>query len=248
MNWNDNAVVLSVYTHGETSAVVDTLTYEHGRHSGYIRGATGKKFRGILQPGNVVRVSWRGRLEEHLGNFNLELISPFGVSVMDRPMRLAALVAACALCRATIPEREPYTAVYVSLVQLLDCLSQSETGWAANYVRWEVQVLSQLGFGLDLSHCAATGSRDNLIFVSPRTGRAVSGAAGDPYSARLFNLPQFMLNESDDVSWLDVADGLKVTGFFLEKHALAPQGAKIPAGRVRLFDEICRRIPTSDIR
>ena len=253
--------MLSSRRHGESSVIVNLLTPSYGLHVGLVRGGTGKRLRGVLQPGNEVTATWRARLAEHLGNFTLELAAARAAPLLDDRTRLAALSSACALAEAVLPEREAHPSVYAGFRVLLDVLAAGSS-WPAVYVHWELGLLRELGFGLDLSQCAATGGRDDLVYVSPRTGRAVSRAAGAEYADRLLVLPRFLLGNGNgngdgnsgsgggtsgaaDASVRDIMDGLALIGHFLELHVLAPHGRRIPPARGRLIDRISRDLPTS---
>ena len=237
MEWSDRGIVLSARRHGESSAVVNALTATHGRHAGLVRGA--KRAGGTFEPGNLVQLRWRARLEEHLGNFQAELMHSFAAAVLDDPLKLAALTSACALVDTALAERERHDKVFESLSGLLIALEQgTSTDWQGIYVRFEFDLLTDLGFGLDLSQCAATGRNDTLIFVSPKTGRAVSAAAGEPYRDRLLPLPGFLLKSETPALPKEIADGLRLTGSFLERHVFAPHGKKFPLARTRLIDRI----------
>ncbi len=236
MNWTDDGIVLSARKHGETSAIVQVLTRDHGRHAGLVRGGAGRGARGTLQPGNEIQAVWRARLAEHLGTYSVELVRARAAQVLTEPGRLAALSSACAVAEAALPEREAHPAAFDGFRALLDALEQSDH-WAHVYVRWELGLLGELGFGLDLSACAQTGETEGLAYVSPRTGRAVTEAAAGQYKQRLLKLPAFLTGggnggESAD----DVADGLNLTGFFLERHVLAPHHVKMPPARTRLAE------------
>ena len=235
MEWSDRGIVLRLRRHGESSAVMSVLTREHGRHAGLVRGAEGRRARGALQPGNLVQLVWRGRLAEQLGRFSWDLIEPLGGIWLESPARLAAIAAACALAEAGLPEREIHTPAYEALAALLGALGQE--GWESLYVHWELGLLSDLGFGLDLSACAATGSNDDLAFVSPRTGRAVSLSAGEPYRDRLLPLPEFLLRRGRGEA-AAVQAGLALTGYFLERLVFGPLGLPLPAARVRLVERL----------
>lgn len=240
MDWVDEGIILSGRRHGETSAIVSLLTRGHGRHAGLVRGGAGKSARGVLQPGNRVAARWRARLPEHLGALTCELTHAFAAAVLDDAGRLAALSAACAIAEAALPEREPHTAAFDDLLKLLEAIERDN--WPAAYVRWELGLLAQLGFGLDMSECAATGRNDQLAYVSPRSGRAVSLAAGEPYRNKLLPLPAFLLSpEVTDAGAAEVADGLRLTGFFLERHVFAHEGRGMPAARRRLEERLRRR-------
>ncbi len=242
MQWSDEGYVLNACRHGETSAIVSLLTREHGRHPGLVRGGAGRKSRGMLQPGNRVEARWRGRLEEHLGTYTMELATAQGSVLLDDADRLACLASACAVVEQTLPERHPYPAVYEAFGALLDALSADNEIWSPIYVRWELGLLEQLGFGLDLSSCAATGATDDLIYVSPKSGRAVSAAAGESYKARLLPLPAF-LTGSGNANADDVLAGLALTGHFLERHLLAHDATGIAPARERFLHRLARKEP-----
>lgn len=247
MHWTESGIVLSARKHGESSVIVNLLTRAHGRHVGLVRGGTGKRLRGVLQPGNEVTATWRARLAEHLGNYTLELAAARAAPLLDDRARLAALSSACAMAQTVLPEREPHPAVYAGFRVLLDAL-EAESTWPAVYVHWELGLLAELGFGLDLSRCAATGVREDLVYVSPRSGRAVSRGPGAEYADRLLVLPAFLLGNGGGAagpSGRDIIDGLTLTGHFLELHVLSPHGGRMPAARGRLLDRIGRDLPTS---
>jgi len=236
MEWTDRAIVLSTRPHGESSAVAVLLTREHGRHAGLVKGGRGKAARAALQPGNLVAVRWRARLAEQLGSFTWELVAAPGTAWRDDPARLAGLRAACAMAEVTLAERESQTSMFEGLVAFLASLPQPD--WPARYVRWEVDLLAALGFGLDLSRCAVTGARRGLAFVSPRTGRAVGAEAGEDYRDRLLVLPGFLTDAEATATATDVAAGLALTGYFFERHVGGPGGNGLPAARGRLVERL----------
>jgi len=236
MEWTDEGIVLSARKHGETSAIVTLLTRAYGRHAGLVRGGAGKAARGILQPGNRVEARWRARLAEHLGTLTCEMTYAFAAAVLDDAARLAALSSACAIAEAALPEREPFPSVYDGLLALLGAIENDV--WPVAYVRWELGLLTQLGFGLDLSECAATGRNDQLAYVSPKSGRAVSLAAGEPYKGRLLALPAFLAGGGNGAGPGALLDGLRLTGHFLERHLFAPMGVPMPAARRRLEERL----------
>ena len=183
MEWRDEGVILSVRRHGETSAIAEILTAGHGRVMGLVRGGRSKQQRPVLQAGNTVQAVWRARLEEQLGTFVLEPLDLKAGAIMEEPFRLAGLATLSALSQLQ-PEREPHPRVYEALRIVLDAID-NDAVWPALLVRWELGLLDELGFGLDLSKCAATGARDGLVYVSPKSGKAVSAAAGEPFSTLL---------------------------------------------------------------
>ena len=202
MEWKDEGIVLVVRRHGETSAIVEILTLTHGRSLGLVRGGRSRRLRPVLQPGNIVLATWRARLEEHLGNFLIEPMELKAGLLIDEAMRV-----------------------------VLDALHDEDT-WPALLVRWEMGLLDELGFGLDLARCAVTGGREDLVYVSPRTGRAVSREAGEAYHDRLLALPAFLKGIQAGTPGLsDVRDGLKLTGFFLDRHVFGPRGIAAPESR-----------------
>lgn len=236
MEWSDDGIVLAVRPHGESSAIASLLTPAHGRHAGLVRGGAGRRNRGVLQPGNRVRAAWRGRLAEHLGNFTLEPLQAYAATVLDDPLRLAALTSACAVAERGLPEREVHPMVYDGMLVFLESLGTED--WPTVYVKWELGVLAELGYGLDLETCAATGTREDLVYVSPRTGRAVSAAAGAPYRERLLALPEFLLQSGRAGPPDAIAAGLRLTGYFLERNLFAPHGQQLPAARQRLGERL----------
>lgn len=237
MEWSDHGIVLSARKHGETAAILSLLTAEHGRHAGLVRGGAGRRQRGVLQQGNFVAVTWRARLEEHLGAFTVELLHSVSAQWLDDPGRLAALSAATAIIDFVVPEREPDTNIYSGLRQLIAALDEDD--WAVAYARWEFALLGELGFGLDLSACAATGKTDDLAYVSPKTGRAVSRAAGAAYHEKLLPLPAFLPGDGPET--VDqVADALRLTGYFLDRHLFAPHRRQLPDARERLAARLVR--------
>ena len=238
MQWSDEGIVLAARRHGERALLLRLLTREHGRHAGLVRGGQGPKQRSVYEIGNQLIVNWRARLQEHLGTYTAELETSHASRFMDDPARLSALAAAAALADATLPEQEPHPRAYKGLVDLIHRL-EGDHGWAVAYVLWEFDLLAELGFGLDLTHCAATGATEDLIYVSPRSGQAVSAAAGEPYRKRMLRLPPFLRGEGLP-TLADLADGLALTGYFLEQRVVAPHGRKMPAARGRFVDAIKR--------
>jgi len=241
MEWVDEGMVLDVRRHGETSIILELMTHAHGRHLGLVRGGSSPRLRGILQPGNAVRATWRARLDEHLGLYLVEAANLRVAGFMDKAHALHGVTHLAALCRL-LAEREPHTAIYDALGAILDRLDDPQAA-APLIARFELDFLAELGFGLDLTACAATGAKDELAFVSPRSGRAVSRAAGEPYRDKLMRLPVFLRREGSEgarPSPGDVVDAFVLTGFFLERHAFAPRGLSLPEARAHLVSALTR--------
>lgn len=249
MEWRDVGFVLRARRHGEAALIAELLTREHGRHAGLVRGGQSPRRRALLQPGNEVAATWRGRLSEHLGTFECELVEAHAAHLLDDPDRLAALNAATALLVAALPEREPQPEVHASFTVLVAALTgpddrarrDSAPGWAATYVLWECRLLAALGFGLDLGRCAATGSNEDLAYVSPRSGRALAREAGLAYRDKLLPLPAFLWREvTADAA--DIAAGLAMTRHFLLHHLFEPHGGRLPEAREMFAERMRRRV------
>ena len=238
MEWRDDGVILSVRKHGETSAIAEILTPEHGRCLGLVRGGRSRIRRPVLQPGNFVQVTWRARLEDHLGTFVFEPLKLSAGTIMENAFRLSGLTTLASLAQ-TLPEREPHQRLYDAFRIVLDAIDNDEH-WPALLVRWELGLLEELGFGLDLSKCAATGSLEKLFYVSPKTGRAVAQEAGVPYHDKLLKLPGFLLGQPV-TSIEEILDGFRLTGYFLERHIFEPRGLEMPEQRQRMIIELAQR-------
>ncbi len=235
MNWNDQAIVLSARKHGETSAIVTMLSREHGVHAGMVRGGAAKRWRGVLQPGNHLVAEWRARLASHLGTFKCEMSHAFAAAMLNDPLKLAGLSSACAVAQSTLCERQPHPEIYLGLLDILIAMEEGENrSWTSLYVKWELNLLAEVGFGLDLGECVATGSNDELAYVSPKSGRAVSLSAGEPYRNSLLALPQFLLEEGGEGDLSEVAAGMKLTGYFLNRHVFSQSSGPGPSARQRL--------------
>ena len=242
MEWSEDGIVLAARLHGESALVVSLLTSGHGRHAGLVYGGASTRQRSVWQPGNRVGVEWRARLADHLGNFKGELVTAHAARALDDPLALAGLLAACATLDAALPEREPHPALFEGVSALLGALGHD--GWPVIYVHLELGLLQELGFGLDLEKCAVSGVTEDLIYVSPRTGRAVSREAGEAYKDKLLALPAFLAARG----WADTSDvltGLELTGYFLERHVFWPHNKPLPPARSR-FIETLQRLSTTD--
>lgn len=232
MEWRDQGALLSVRPHGERAAIIEVFTAEHGLHAGVVRGGASRRIAPLLQPGAQLDLTWRARLEDHIGSYTVEPIrSRAGAVLADRPA-LAALSSVCALLCFALPEREPHPDLYHASLDLLDALGAAP-GWQALYLRWEVRLLEELGFGLDFSRCAVTGASDDLAYVSPKTGRAVSRAGAGDWADRLLPLPDCLMGQGP-ASAADLAEGLRLTGHFLEKWLASELvGRPLPEARAR---------------
>ncbi len=238
MDWSDEGIILSAKPLGEANAVAELFTRAHGRHLGLVRGGRSRRMRPLLQPGNLLRVTWRARLSEHLGGFNLELIEAHAARVLDDKRALAAIGSLSGLARL-LPERDPHPELYVATLHVLRAFDDAGA-WPPLLVRWELQLLQELGFGLDLSECAATGVDADLAYVSPRSGRAVSRDAGQPYCSKLLKLPAFLLDDAAPAGEGDIVAGFVLTGHFLERDVLEPHGLTMPQARERLIEFLAR--------
>jgi DNA repair protein RecO (recombination protein O) len=237
MDWEDDAYVLSARIHGESGAIVELLTAEHGRWAAHVAGAASRRMKPFLQAGARVVARYRSRVSEQLGSAQLEPVGEGPSSLFDDPDALAGLNAAAAVAAGALPEREPHPGVFYGLEALILALAHPDI-WPAVYVRFEAGLLEELGFGLDLSKCAATGSTDDLIYVSPRTGRAVSAKAGEPYRDKLLRLPQFLLGAQAGLLRGDVEAGIALTGHFLEQVVFAQLNKPLPPARVWMVDRL----------
>ena len=244
MQWTDDGFVLGVKRHGESSAILELMTRAHGRHLGLVRGGAGTRMRPLLQPGNLLRAHWRARLDDHLGTFTVEGLALRAGSLFSSSHALFAVAHLAALARL-LPERDPHEIVFDSLETIVTHLG--DPGVAAGLaVRFELLMLSELGFGLDLQSCAATGAESDLVYVSPKSARAVSRAAGEPWRDRLLKLPDFLgANPDGAVSASDIENGFGLTGFFLARHVLEPRGLMMPDARAHFIQAVRRALPAA---
>lgn len=239
MDWREEGVLLAVRKHGETSAIIDVFTEGHGRHAGVVRGGTSRKIAPVLQPGAQLDVTWRARLEDHLGTFSVEPVRS-RADLMSARDTLAAMNAVTSLLAFVLPEREAHPTLYQRSLAMLDMIGDGPF-WTLAYLRWELALLDDLGFGLDLGRCAVTDRSDNLVFVSPKSGRAVSRAGAGEWVDRMLPLSPALIGEGDG-SPSEVLDGLKVTGHFLAQNFASSIGDKpLPAARQRFVDLIARQ-------
>ncbi len=240
MEWRDQGVLLRVRKHGENAAIIEVFTEKHGRHAGVVRGATSRKMTPILQAGTQLDVTWRARLEDHLGSYSVEPLKSRAAAVMSGRLTLAGLNSVCAMLAFALPEREKHPVLYNNSIALFDLIGNTDA-WILAYLRWELALLEELGFGLDLRSCAVTGTRDDLAYVSPKSGRAVSAEGAGEWADRLLPLPLCLLGQGPAPAD-EIRDGLRMTGHFL-KHWMAESlgDRPLPAARQRFVDALNRR-------
>ena len=234
--WAGEGIVLSVRPYGEADALVTCLTDARGRHAGLVKGGTSKRKRALFQQGNLLTLEWKARLEEHLGTWTAEAKAAFSAAALSDPLALGGLTALCAMADSTLPEREAHPILYKQTLHLMETLGEPD--WPAAYALWEMSLLRELGYGLDLTACAATGEMDDLIYVSPKSGRAVSAEAGAPYKAKMLPLPAFMIQEDARPNRADTQAALEVTGHFLDLWLLRPNRKEKPASRTRFIERL----------
>lgn len=241
MHITATAIVCAVLAHGEHGAVARLMTPEDGLQPGYVRGGRSRRLRPVLLPGNILQADYRARSEDQLAALTVELVHS-RAGLMAEPLAAAAIDWATALTAATLPEGQPYPRLFAALDGLLAAIeaAPSARGWGASLARFELLLLSEMGFGLDLSECAVTGDGDGLAYVSPKSGRAVSAAAGAPYRDRLFPLPAFLTGGKSGDAWGDILAALAITGHFLARDVLNDRRGAILAARERLVDRIKR--------
>jgi DNA repair protein RecO (recombination protein O) len=242
MQWTDEGIVIGVRRHGEASAILELMTREHGRHLGMVRGGFGTRMKPILQTGNSVSANWRARLDEHLGNYTVEALRQRASNFFGAPHAIYGVTHLAALMRL-LPERDPHADLYEVFEGILDRLENPVVA-APMVARFELQMLTELGFGLDLEQCASTGATDDLIYVSPKSGRAVSRTAGEPWADRMLRLPDFLLDGEREPAGRDLADGFALTGFFLARHVLEPRGLSLTDERAHFIAALSRALPS----
>lgn len=261
MQWTEEGIVLGARRHGEANAILELMTRGHGRHLGLVRGGAGSRLRPVLQPGNVVTATWRARLDEHLGHYAVEGVRLRAGDFLPVPHALYGVSYLAELVRL-LPERDPHPAVHDALEAVLDRVGDPAIAGAL-VLRFELQMLAELGFGLDLTRCAATGETTDLVYVSPKSGRAVSRAAGEAWHDRLLPLPAFLapsrpstaseggggaeqnergftVHDTEEVSPDDLAAGFALTGFFLARHLFEPRGVVLPDTRTYFLNAVLR--------
>ncbi len=241
MEWTDEGIVLGVRRHGEANTIVELLTRSHGRHLGLVRGGAGSRMRPLLQPGNTVSAVWRARLDEHLGYYNIDGIKLRAATVLASSYAVYGVTHLASLARL-LPERDPHEDIYEILTNILNHFDDAGEA-AVQTVKFELAMLAELGFGLDLANCAATGVTTDLVYVSPKSGNAVSRQAGEPWQDRLLKLPPFLRFGSSEHEWSqsDLLDGFRLTGLFLLRHVLEPRGQAHSDAREGFIAAVTRR-------
>lgn len=240
MDWREEGILLAVRPHGEHAAIIEVFTRDHGRHAGVVRGGAARRMAPILQPGAELDLAWRARLEDHIGTFEVEPVRSRSAILSDADA-LAGLGAVCALVIRSLPERDPHPQLHAATRALLDAMAAGAGDWPLAYLRWELGLLEDLGYGLDLSACAVTGSAEGLCYVSPRTGRAVSRAGAGDWADRLLPLPPCLLGQGPATAE-EIVAGLTTTGHFLARLAADLADRPLPEARNRLVARLSRRI------
>ncbi|HXW71204.1 MAG TPA: DNA repair protein RecO [Methylocella sp.] len=240
MEWRDRGLIIGTRKYGETSVIVEAMTRAHGRHFGLVRGGRSKNMQPLLQPGNHAEFVWRARLDEHLGTFSVEPTKIRTASLMASAEALHAVCLVASLLRLAA-ERDPHQALYETSVKIAGSIDKTEI-LPPLIVHFETEILAQMGFGLDLGTCAAAGTDRDLVYVSPKSGRAVSKAAGEPYGTRLLPLPAFLRDANAEPSLSDVMDGFRLTGYFLARRLFMPRGETLPHSRAAYIAELNNRL------
>lgn len=242
MQWNDQAIILGVRRHGETSVIVEVMTRMRGRHLGLARNGRSRSMQPVLQPGNLVDVTWRARLDEHLGQFQIEPVNFRAAMLMESAAAVYGVQALASLLRL-LPERDPHPHLFEALNVIVDHLNEPAAAGEL-YVRFELAVLDDLGFGLDLSECAATGTRDELVYVSPKSGRAVSRLAGQAWADKMLPLPEFLKEGTRlAANRQTLAEAFRLSAFFLHRHVYEPRGMEPGTAREGFVQAVLRQLP-----
>ena len=234
MRWESEGIVLGFNLHNEKSYILEVLTKDHGRHKGLIRGIHSKNLRSVIEPGNEVKALWSGRLESHLGNFTIEPVRSWSSLILNRKDKLTALSSLCSLISLTMAEKQPNDLIYYNSKEMIKKMSSDDDDWIKEYINWELGLLSEIGYGIDLSKCAVTSKKDELVYVSPSSGRAVTLEGAGAYKDRLLKLPNFILSHDHEHDNNDILNGLELTEYFLRKRFFEPNNLNFPQSRNRL--------------
>ena len=234
MRWESNGLILNFSKYNEKSYILEIFTEEHGKHKGIIRGLHSKNKRSIIEPGNEVFATWSGRLETHLGNYNVEQIKLWSSHILQFKDKLSAISSICSLISLTMAERQPNPLIYFSSKKLIEIVASTRDDWIREYVSWEMQLLSEIGYGLDLERCAVTSKSSDLVYVSPSSGRAVTNEGAGDFKNKLLPLPKFMTDFKANYDNDDIYNALNLTEFFFKKRFFLPNNLNFPQSRNRL--------------
>lgn len=234
MRWESNGLILNFSKYNEKSYILEIFTEEHGKHKGIIRGLHSKNKRSIIEPGNEVFATWSGRLETHLGNYNVEPIKLWSSHILQYKDKLSAISSICSLISLTMAERQPNPLIYFSSKKLIEIVASTRDDWIREYVSWEMQLLSEIGYGLDLERCAVTSKSSDLVYVSPSSGRAVTNEGAGDFKNKLLPLPKFMTDFKANYDNDDIYNALNLTEFFFKKRFFLPNNLNFPQSRNRL--------------
>lgn len=234
MRWESNGLILNFSKYNEKSYILEIFTEEHGKHKGIIRGLHSKNKRSIIEPGNEVFATWSGRLETHLGNYNVEPIKLWSSHILQFKDKLSAISSICSLISLTMAERQPNPIIYFSSKKLIEIVASKREDWIREYVFWEMQLLSEIGYGLDLERCAVTSKSSDLVYVSPSSGRAVTNEGAGDFKNKLLPLPKFMTDFKANYDNDDIYNALNLTEFFFKKRFFLPNNLNFPQSRNRL--------------
>jgi DNA repair protein RecO (recombination protein O) len=234
MRWESNGLILNFSKYNEKSYILEIFTEEHGKHKGIIRGLHSKNKRSIIEPGNEVFATWSGRLETHLGNYNVEPIKLWSSHILQFKDKLSAISSICSLISLTMAERQPNPIIYFSSKKLIEIVASTRDDWIREYVFWEMQLLSEIGYGLDLERCAVTSKSSDLVYVSPSSGRAVTNEGAGDFRNKLLPLPKFMTDFKANYDNDDIYNALNLTEFFFKKRFFLPNNLNFPQSRNRL--------------
>lgn len=245
MEWVDEGIILGVRKHGETSAIVEVMTRHHGRHLGLVRGGRSRRMQPVLQIGNSIDIVWRARLDEHLGSFQVEPVRLRAAQLMENAIGVNGIQALAAILRL-LPERDPHENLYEILEVIIDNL-EAPADAGELFVRFELTVLNELGFGLDLEACAATGVKTDLLYISPKSGRAVSAQAGEPWKDKLFLYPEFLHSgKRMAATGASLTAAFAMTNFFFDRHIYTPRGIECPNSREGFIQALIRKMNSDD--
>ena len=234
MRWESNGLILNFSKFNEKSYILEIFTEDHGKHKGIIRGLHSKNKRSIIEPGNEVFATWSGRLETHLGNYNVEPIKLWSSHILQFKDKLSAISSICSLISLTMAERQPNPLIYFSSKKLIEIVASTKDDWIREYVFWEMQLLSEIGYGLDLERCAVTSKSSDLVYVSPSSGRAVTNEGAGDFKNKLLPLPKFMTDFKANYDNDDIYNALNLTEFFFKKRFFLPNNLNFPQSRNRL--------------